>query len=100
MNNGAAGLPDGQSDCANCKGSHCSDCNKSMKYSKAHDPNACGYTCEVNGQWQEGVYTRVHRDLDIIQAMRNWQGLEYKANPEDLGLPSSCKGGSPSEFLQ
>ncbi len=49
MNNGAAGIPDGLSDCANCVGAQCSSCNKSMKFSKAHDPNVCGYTCEVNG---------------------------------------------------
>jgi len=72
MNDGAAGIPDGRSDCANCVGDQCDSCNKSMKYSKAHNPDVCGYTCEVDGQWQEGVYTRVHRDYDIIQAMRNW----------------------------
>lgn len=72
MNNGAMGIPDGRSDCDKCVGPNCDGCNKSMKYSKAHDPNVCGYTCEVNGQWIEGVYTRVHRDYDIIQAMRDW----------------------------
>lgn len=72
MNNGAAGIPDGKSDCNNCKGEHCSDCSKSMAYSKAHDADVCGYTCEVDGQWKEGVFTRVHRDMSIIQAMRNW----------------------------
>jgi alpha-amylase len=72
-----------------------------MKYSKAHDPNVCGYTCSVNGQWQEGVYTRVHRDLSIIQAMRKWQGLPTKTNPVDLGLPSFCTAnGVEQEFLQ
>jgi alpha-amylase len=72
MNDGAAGVPDGKSDCAKCVGDQCSTCNKSMKYSKAHDPSVCGYTCEVDGAWKEGVYTRVHRDYDIIQAMRGW----------------------------
>ena len=51
MNNGAMGYPDGLSDCSRCKGDHCGDCHKSMPYSKAHDPDACGYTCEVNGSW-------------------------------------------------
>jgi len=72
MNNGAQGVPDGKSDCNNCVGDQCNSCSKSMAYSKAHDPNVCGYTCEVDGQWQEGVFTRTHRDYDIIQAMRNW----------------------------
>lgn len=49
MNNGASGIPDGKSDCAKCVGVNCSGCNKSMAFSKAHDPNVCGYTCEVNG---------------------------------------------------
>jgi len=101
MNNGAAGIPDGLSDCAKCVGAQCASCNKSMKFSKAHDPNVCGYTCEVNGQWQEGVYTRVHRDLSIIQAMRKWQGLSYVSNPVDLGLPSQCSTDNPNnQFLQ
>jgi len=72
MNDGAAGIPDGKSDCSNCVGDQCGSCSKSMAYSKAFDPDVCGYTCEVDGQWQEGVFTRVHRDYDIIQAMRNW----------------------------
>lgn len=102
MNNGAAGIPDGKSDCDNCVGEHCADCSKSMKFSKAHDPNVCGYTCEVDGQWKEGVFTRVHRDMAIIEAMRNWQGLPQVSNPEDLGLPSFCRVESSyaSEFLQ
>lgn len=74
MDNGAMGPPDGKSDCSKCDDTdgQCKDCNKSMAYSKAHDPNVCGYTCEVDGQWKEGVYTRVHRDYEIIQAMRKW----------------------------
>ncbi len=72
MNDGASGIPDGKSDCSKCVGDQCSSCTKSTPYSKAHDSNVCGYTCEVDGQWQEGAYTRVHRDYDIIQAMRDW----------------------------
>jgi len=67
-----------------------------MPYSKAHDPNACGYTCEVNGQWIQGVYTRVHRDQAIINAMRQWQGLK-QASSAELGLPENC--GSSKIFL-
>merc|ERR1711957_517877 len=102
MDNGAMGIPDGKSDCAMCTGKHCTDCNKSMPKSEAYDPNVCGYTCEVDGQWKEGVFTRVHRDYDIIQSMRNWQGLPQVSNPEDLGLPSFCREESSyaEEFLQ
>ena len=49
MNNGAQGIPDGKSDCSACTGTQCASCNKSMKYSNAHDATACGYTCTVNG---------------------------------------------------
>ena len=57
MNNGAAGYPDGLSDCKACKGAQCNSCHKSMPYSKAFDNNSCGYDCVKNGNWQEGVYT-------------------------------------------
>lgn len=97
MNNGAMGIPDGKSDCSKCVGSVCNSCSKSMPFSKAHDPNVCGYTCVENGQWKEGVYTRVHRDYQTIQAMRDWQGLPKVTNPADLGLPSNCGNSASSE---
>ena len=85
MNNGAAGIPDGKSDCSTCKGDQCNSCSKSMKYSPAYNSNSCGYDCIVNGQWQEGVFTRVHRDQEIINAMRQWQGLK-SISLKELGL--------------
>jgi len=51
MNNGAAGIPDGKSDCAACIGAQCTSCSKSMAYSKAFDPTSCGYDCVKNGSW-------------------------------------------------
>lgn len=102
MDDGAMGIPDGKSDCSACKGDQCSSCTLSMAYSKAFDADACGYTCEVDGQWQQGVYTRVHRDYDIIQAMRDWQGLPKVTDAGDLGLPSNCgssKAAEGPEFL-
>lgn len=83
MENGAAGFPDGWSDCsrignpAGCRG---------VPKTAAHDPNACGYTVEG---WQGGKYTRVHRDLRIVNAMRTWLGLP-RVGPADVGLPSHC----------
>lgn len=99
MNAGAAGYPDGLSDCDKCKGEHCSDCSKSMKYSKAYDADACGYTCEVDGQWMEGVYTRVHRDVEIINAMREWQGLSRANSLEEIGVPEKCIN-APKHFIK
>jgi len=45
------GIPDGMSDCAKCVGDQCNTCTKSMPFSKAYDPEACGYSNVVNGQW-------------------------------------------------
>ena len=38
------------------------------------------------------VYTRVHRDYQIIQAMRDWMGLPKVTDPTQLGLPAQCGG--------
>lgn len=94
MDNGAQGIPDGKSDCDKCVGDQCNSCTKSMKYSKAFDDSSCGYDCEKDGQWQEGVYTRVHRDQDIINAMRQWMGLSQESDPTLLGLSSTCAAKS------
>jgi alpha-amylase len=100
MNNGAAGYPDGLSDCDMCKGDHCDECHKSMKFSEAYDDSSCGYDCERDGQWQEGVFTRVHRDYEIISAMRSWQGLGLANGPESVGLGAHCAQKTISELLQ
>jgi len=71
-----------------------------MPFSKAYDADACGYTCEVGGQWKEGVYTRVHRDIEIINAMRGWMGLGAISDPVALGLPSHCGKRTPQEEMQ
>ena len=76
MNNGGRGFPDGKSDCSSCTGEQCkNECNKSVPYQKAYDPNSTGYDSGDGGNWKEGTYTRVHRDQSIINAMRQWMGL-------------------------
>ena len=75
MNNGAQGIPDGFSDCARCKGDQCDSCSKSMPFAQAFDADSCGYDSGDSSNWKEGAYTRVHRDMEIVQAMRSWQGL-------------------------
>jgi hypothetical protein len=60
------------------------------KSAQAHDPNSCGYSVfDESGRWKEGVYTRVHRDIEIINAMREWMGL-YKVSNNELGLSNKC----------
>ena len=97
-NVGAYGPPDGNSDCSKCLSETCTKaCTKSMPFSAAHDPNACGYTVhDASGNWLQGVYTRVHRDMSIILAMRQWMGLSTSVSATDLGLPSNCKPNDPS----
>ena len=76
MNNGAAGFPDGKSDCSRCTGVQCKNyCSKSVPYQKAYDPSSKGYDTGSGGNWKEGSYTRVHRDIQIVNAMRKWMGL-------------------------
>ena len=60
MANGAQGIPDGLSDCSRCTGSQCTGC-KSVPFTPAHDPSACGYTVgNATSAWAEGVYVLPH----------------------------------------
>ncbi|KAJ3252598.1 hypothetical protein HK103_001397 [Boothiomyces macroporosus] len=84
--NNENGFLDGLSDCSLYKGNQ-TGC-KSCPNVPAHDPNACGYSVfDGNGNWVPFMYSRVHRDRQIINAMRNWVGLPASS---DLGIPASC----------
>ncbi len=68
----------------------------------AYDENSCGYSVyDSKGSWLEGVYTRVHRDQQIINAMRNWMNLRHLKDFKELGLNEKCLNikTSNSEFL-
>jgi alpha-amylase len=84
------GFPDGMSDCKNCVGIHCNQCNKSMPKRDAHDPNLCGYE-NLQENFDNGYYTRPHRDLSIIKSMRNWMNLNPNLPNDQLGLPNHCR---------
>lgn len=76
MENGGAGFPDGNSDCSKCTGKQCKEnCSKSVPYQKAYNPASTGYDTGSKDNWKEGSYTRVHRDMEVINAMRGWMGL-------------------------
>ena len=77
------GFPDGLSRCAMCT-VDCSTCDpaRSMNYSKAHQTGVPGYTGNMVG----GLYTRPHRDLEIINAMRSWVHLAPLNNTDLEGL--------------
>ena len=86
MNNGGAGFPDGKSDCCKCTGEQCrNNCNKSVPYQKAYNPNSTGYDTGNSWDWKEGTYTRVHRDKDIVNAMRSWMGLSQLSEDQLYG---------------
>ncbi|KAI8579463.1 hypothetical protein K450DRAFT_210259 [Umbelopsis ramanniana AG] len=89
MNNGASGFPDGLSDCSTYVGTAAKSGCLSMAYAPAYVADSCGYSVVVNGTWQQGAYTRVHRDMSIINAMRGWMGYAT-TTATALGLPSTC----------
>jgi len=75
--NNSNGFPDGKSDCSLCQTDVCKKgCTKSFPYRKAYNPLSEGYDTGDESHWIEGEYTRVHRDKDIINAMRKWMGFE------------------------
>ena len=73
------GIPDGFSDCSLCT-VKCDTCKNSVPYKPAYEEGTCAY--KGNG------YTRVHRDVKIINAMRMWIGLG-PISGGDIGL-SGC----------
>ncbi|TMW64869.1 hypothetical protein Poli38472_009036 [Pythium oligandrum] len=86
--NTPAGFPDGLSDCANgFDASAGQKCTLSVPYEKAFRAGSCGYT--VEGFTTVGKYTRVHRDLQIVNAMRSWVGLS-SVTASQVGITGSC----------
>ena len=70
------GYPDGKSDCSLCQTDVCKNgCTKTFPYRKAYNPLSVGYDTVDESNWIEGEYTRVHRDKDIINAMKKWMGF-------------------------
>jgi len=72
----SSGVPDGLSDCSKCT-INCASCRSTKQYS-AFDANSCGY---------DDTYTRPHRDISIVNAMRGWMHLP-STTTADLNL--SC----------
>ena len=66
---GGNGYPDGLSDCSLYTGSINPGACLGVPKDTAFVANSCGYTMKAGG------YTRVHRDLRIVNAMRSWVGL-------------------------
>jgi alpha-amylase len=64
--NGSMDPPDGLSDCSLCEVT-CTGC-KTRTYNAAYVPGIAGYSSPSGND----AWTRVHRDRDIINAMRGW----------------------------
>ena len=74
--NDAYGFPDGKSDCSMYTGKYSTGkCTKSVPKQNAYDPNSTGYDAGSSNNWKQNTYTRVHRDAEVVNAMRRWMGL-------------------------
>ena len=99
MNSGASGIPDGKSDCNNCTTDGChTNCLKTMLYQKAYNMDSRGYDTGDSSNWIEGTYTRIHRDLDTVNEIRNYMGLLalnstelYEVEKERAGQSEKCE---------
>ncbi|KAI5805479.1 glycoside hydrolase superfamily [Peziza echinospora] len=90
MENGASGFPDGWSDCGRWyTGEQDRRGCLSVPLDRAYVEGACGYGGREG--LREGRYTRVHRDLEIVNAMRRWIGLGGVGERE-LGIEGCGKG--------
>lgn len=74
---GNDGIPDGLSDCSLCTVT-CASCKHSIPRLQAYQAGECAYKGKG--------YTRVHRDVTIINAMRKWMKLG-PISGGDIGLP-------------
>jgi alpha-amylase len=70
----SAGVPDGLSNCDKCE-INCSGC-RTTTFWEAYDASSCGY---------DDTYTRPHRNIDIVNAMRSWMHLSDTSS-SSLGL--------------
>ena len=73
------GFPDGFSDCSR---SETSDCSFTVKYTKAYDPLSIGYDTGTSDNFKKGNYSRIHRDLTIVNSMRKWMNLKELSEEE------------------
>jgi hypothetical protein len=87
--NRGTGFPDGYSDCSSIGG-----CEKSVPYSKAYDPLSTGYDSGI-----EGNYSRVHRDLIIVNSMRKSINLTELSEDELFFKERAKVFGYPTTIL-
>ena len=70
---GVNGIPDGKSEKSYCETTACLQNVEDLPFKRAFNPHSRGYDCgDGADNWKIGEYSRVHRDIDIINAMREW----------------------------
>ena len=73
INYGSFGVPDGKSEISFCSSESCKESTVDLPYRRAFNPNSTGYDCgDGEDNWIIGEYSRIHRDIDIVNAMREW----------------------------
>lgn len=66
------GIPDGKSEKSFCATESCIKSASDLKFKRAFFPYSTGYDCGDSKNWTIGEYSRIHRDIDIVNAMREW----------------------------
>ena len=66
------GMPDGKSEKSYCASESCVANTVDLPFKRAFNPYSTGYDCGDKNNWIIGEYSRIHRDIDIVNAMREW----------------------------
>ena len=92
---GGSGFPDGKSDSSDLTlcikegvgEKNCGEVERlNVPYVKAFKKLSTGYDSRYKDNWICSEYTRVHRRLEIVNAMREWMGLSQLTEEDYLNL--------------
>ena len=84
---GVSGVPDGKSESSYCSTDSCRAGTVDLPFKRAFNPYSTGYDCgDGEEKWIFGEYSRIHRDFDIINAMREWLYYTPEMNKTDEQL--------------
>ena len=75
------GIPDGKSEKSFCSTEDCRTYTTDLPFKRAFNPHSTGYDCGDSTNWVFGEYSRIHRDIDIVNAMRQWL---YSTNTKSI----------------
>ena len=81
------GIPDGKSEKSFCESDSCRLYTVDLPFKRAFNPYSKGYDCgDGENNWIFGEYSRIHRDIDVINAMREWMFYTGAENVTDEEL--------------